>query len=64
MRPKRTLCPAALNIKGEHFPCDWPADEQGKHPGFAHANAAAEAIWADDPAAIHEAWASAEEAGR
>lgn len=57
-------CKAALNIKGGHFPCDWPTGADGTHSGWAHANRDAEAIWADDPAAIHEAWASAEESGR
>lgn len=57
-------CPAALNIKGEHFPCDWPTDDSGQHSGWAHANRDAEAIWTEDPAAIHEAWASAEASGR
>ena len=61
---KKTTCPAVLNIKGEHFACDWPTNEDGKHPGFAHANAPAEAIWTDDPAPIEAAWASAGEAGR
>lgn len=60
----KTSCAAALNIKGEHFPCDWPTDSDGTHSGWAHANRAAGAIWTDDPAAIREAWASAEESGR
>ncbi len=38
-------CTAALNIKGEHFPCDWPTDENGKHRGWAHSNRAVEALW-------------------
>lgn len=38
-------CAAALNIKGEHFPCDWPTDRNGQHRGWAHANKAAQAIW-------------------
>lgn len=59
-----TRCPAALNIKGEHFPCDWPVGENGRHDGWAHANSAAEAIWIDDPKVIHDAWLSAEAAGR
>jgi hypothetical protein len=61
---EQPTCPAALNIAGEHFPYDWQTDEDGKHPGWAHANRKAEAIWADDPRQIHKAWASAEEAGR
>lgn len=40
-------CPAALNIKGEHFPCDEPLDENGRH-GWAHNSRAAEAIWQGD----------------
>lgn len=59
-----TDCPAALNIKGEHFPCDWPSNIDGAHPGFAHANRDAEAIWADDPNGIRAQWAGAEAAGR
>lgn len=42
-------CPAALNIRGEHFPCDWPTDTNGQHTGWAHANTAAEAIWSGNP---------------
>lgn len=34
-------CPAAVNIKGEHFQCDLYVP----HGGWAHSNAAAEAIW-------------------
>jgi hypothetical protein len=44
-------CPAALMIKGEHFPCDWRTDMDGRHQGWAHISAAAEAVWvgtADD----------------
>ena len=41
---KKTACPAALDIKGEHYPCDSPAP----HDGWAHSNRAAEAIWASD----------------
>ncbi|PIJ36765.1 hypothetical protein BMW24_003625 [Mycobacterium heckeshornense] len=37
-------CPAALNIKGEHFGCDLPAP----HDGLAHSSKAAQAIWVDD----------------
>lgn len=36
-------CRAALNIKGEHFPCD---NENVNHEPLAHSNADAEAIWA------------------
>jgi hypothetical protein len=38
-------CQAALNIKGEHFPCDLDAD----HDGLAHSSAQAEAIWSPIP---------------
>lgn len=45
-------CPAALNIKGEHFPCQ-QLDHMGtldgspatSHEGWAHSNRDAEAIW-------------------
>lgn len=51
-------CPAALNIQGEHFDCDWPTDANGRHDGWAHASRAAQAIWIDDrhsiPAATKE----------
>ena len=53
-------CPAALNIKGEHFCCDLPAP----HGGLAHSSRDAEAIWHEDPNLLDAAWASAEEAGR
>lgn len=47
----RYVCPAALNIKGEHFPCDW-MDQMAPgsigHVGWAHANREAQAIWTDD----------------
>lgn len=43
-------CPdkAALNIKGEHFPCDamhMMAPESDTHQGWPHSNRAAGAIW-------------------
>lgn len=41
-------CPAALNLEGEHFPCDWPTDERGKHSGWAHTNKKAQAQWRGD----------------
>jgi hypothetical protein len=40
-------CPAALNLAGEHFPCDWPTDENGLHEGWAHTNQEAKAVWGD-----------------
>lgn len=43
------FCRGALNIRGEHFGCDWPTDQQGHHLGWAHTNMAAQAIWASDP---------------
>lgn len=42
------VCDAALSIKGEHFPCDWPTGENGRHDGWAHSNRDAEAIWQGD----------------
>lgn len=47
-------------VEGEHFDCDLPAP----HPGLAHSSRDAQAIWTDDPQVLHDAWASAEEAGR
>lgn len=45
-------CIAALNIKGEHFPCQqmeqMVAGSEG-HVGWAHSNHDAEAIWSDLP---------------
>lgn len=39
-------CKGALNIKGEHFPCDWqPTDADGTHKGWGHTNKDAEAVW-------------------
>lgn len=35
-------CQAVLNIKGEHFQCDWEAP----HDGWAHGNKESQAIWA------------------
>jgi hypothetical protein len=46
--PIRVPCRGALNIAGEHFPCDWPTDENGRHDGWAHANKVAQAIWSSD----------------
>jgi hypothetical protein len=60
-------CPAALNIAGEHFPCDWMeqmAEGSTNHEGWAHSNKDAQAIWTADPAAIKAARAGAEAAGR
>lgn len=57
-------CPAALNVLGEHFACDWPTDDDGTHRGFAHSNREAQALWTDDPAVDRNAWAAAEAAGR
>ncbi len=49
-------CPqkAALNIKGEHFPCEQMeqmSTESTSHDGWPHSNKAAEAIWTQDGAA-------------
>lgn len=44
-------CPAALNIAGEHYPCqqmDQMAEGSTGHDGWAHSNRDAEAIWASD----------------
>ena len=54
-----TGCPAALNVLGEHFDCDWPTvDEKGNHPGWNHTSQAAQAVWTDDrnsiPTAVSE----------
>jgi hypothetical protein len=45
-------CPqgAALNIMGEHFPCqqmDHMSADSADHSGWAHSNADAEAIWGE-----------------
>jgi hypothetical protein len=40
-------CKAAVTIKGEHFPCDWPTSDDGTHKGWAHGNKEAEAVWSD-----------------
>lgn len=40
MRP----CRAALNVEGEGYACDYDAP----HPGLAHANQAAQAVWCSD----------------
>lgn len=53
-------CPAVLMVRGEHHRCEWLAP----HPGLAHTNSAAEAIWTDDPEPLAAAWAGAEEARR
>lgn len=44
-------CPAALNIAGEHFPCqqmDHMAEGSEGHDGWAHSNREAQAIWCSD----------------
>jgi hypothetical protein len=41
-------CPAAVNIQGEHFNCDWPVDENGRHDGWSHTSAPAQAVWTED----------------
>lgn len=41
-------CPGALNLRGEHFPCDWPTDPRGRHDGWGHTNKDAQALWRDD----------------
>lgn len=45
------VCPSALNIKGEHFPCqqmEHMAPGSTSHDGWAHSNRDAEAIWTND----------------
>lgn len=46
-------CKAALNIKGEHFPCDWPTDDNGRHDGWGHSNKEAQAIWCSSDEVKH-----------
>lgn len=44
-------CAAALNLAGEHFPCqtmDQMADGSENHDGWAHSNRDAEALWCSD----------------
>lgn len=54
-----TTCPAALNIEGEHYPCDTPDDPYtGEvHGGWIHGNQARGAIWcgADAPTRLPDA---------
>lgn len=40
-----TACRGALNLKGEHFPCQ----EEAGHLGWPHRNGDAEAIWVGEP---------------
>jgi hypothetical protein len=49
-------CRAALNIKGQHYPCDWDTNDEGKHPGWAHSNVDARAIWIGDEPDPSEHW--------
>ena len=58
---RATVCPAALNLHGEHFSCDWPINDNGHHRGWAHANRQAQAVWTGVP---DELDASAEPLGR
>lgn len=42
------VCPAVLNIAGEHFPCqqmDQMVEGSTNHGGWAHSNRDAQAIW-------------------
>lgn len=41
-------CPAALVIEGRWYACDWPTNEDGRHPGWAHSNKELRAMWVDD----------------
>jgi len=49
VKARAATCPAALNVSGEHFPCDWPVGEDGEHKGWAHTNKEAQAVWTSDP---------------
>lgn len=40
-------CDAALDIRGERFPCELSSE----HQGWAHQSRSAEAIWGPTPAA-------------
>ena len=47
----KPFCPAALNIAGEHYPCqqmEQMAPGSENHDGWAHSNRDADAIWASD----------------
>lgn len=42
------ICHGALDIAGEHFPCEQMqqmVEGSKDHDGWAHSNAAAQAIW-------------------
>jgi uncharacterized protein (UPF0179 family) len=46
------VCPSALMIKGEHYPCDAMTnmvEGSRSHEGWAHSNKDAEAIWGEYP---------------
>jgi predicted HAD superfamily Cof-like phosphohydrolase len=43
-----TDCRAHISIEGADFSCDWPADANGEHAGWAHANKEAQALWSED----------------
>lgn len=47
-RAGRNGCPAAINVYGEHFDCDFPTDDNGNHLGWAHSNKGTQTIWTDD----------------
>lgn len=54
-------CKAALNIKGEHFPCQtmrYMAPGSTSHDGWAHSNRDADAVWVShrDPIPGMPAW--------
>lgn len=44
----RNGCPAAFNVYGEHFDCDFPTDDDGRHIGWAHSNKETQTLWTDD----------------
>jgi len=51
MSTETYTCPAAINIAGEHFPCqqmEHMAEGSKNHDGWAHSNRDAQAIWTED----------------
>lgn len=44
-----TACPALLIVDGKFYPCDWPTNQDGTHPGWLHSNKAKATLWTDDP---------------
>lgn len=50
--PLEPACPAVLMLAGQAFPCTVEVGDDFKHPGLAHANAEADALWASNPARL------------